>query len=314
MPIDIEAAVTAEPPAQTLRWTERDVLLYHLSIGAGADPTAPVEQRWVNERHLQVFPSFALVAGKGISAVSSQGPQVLPGIDVAPAKLLHAGQSLELHHPISPNGTALITSRVTRVWDTASAAIIEMQSAATKENGRPWWTSTARVWAGGERGRTGTAPPPQRTVPSRPPDVVLDRKTRADQALLYRLNGGMNPLHVDPTVARNAGFERPTMHGLATYGIVYKALVDELLGGATEHAGSLSVRFSDFLLPGDSIRICVWIEATELLFSATCPERGHAPVLKNGALTLAAAARSSQADLLGQGAIERRVDRLMSQS
>lgn len=103
---------------------------------------------------------------------------------------------------------------------------------------------------------------------------------------MYRLNGGMNPLHVDPVVARRAGFERPTLHGLATYAVTCKALADTMLDGDPTRMGSLSVRFADHMLPGHSLEISVWDEGAALHFLATCPERGDAQVLTHGRMVL----------------------------
>src|SRR5690606_10996378 len=102
--------------------------------------------------------------------------------------------------------------------------------------------------------------------------------TSPGQALLYRLNGDLNPLHIDPTFARAAGFDRPILHGLALYGIVAKAIVDSVLGGDVTRLRGLSVRFAGPLLPGEAIRTRVWQEDV-LLFQSTCPQRNDAPVL-----------------------------------
>ena len=287
MAIDVATALSTRPTVQTVQWTERDVLLYHLSIGAGSDPLAGAEQRWTYERDLQVFPTFAVVAGKGISTAHTPRPAALPGIDVPPTQLLHAGQQLIVHRPLDTCGSAVVTSRLTDIWDHGRAAIIEMEAAASTPAGEPYWTSTMTIWAAGAGGYGGA---PSQTVPTalpvRRPDRVIRRTTRADQALLYRLNGGMNPLHVDPVVARRAGFERPTLHGLATYGVTCKALVDTMLGGDPTRIASLSVRFADHMLPGHSLEISVWDEGTALLFLATCPERGDTTVLTHGRMTL----------------------------
>lgn len=288
MPIDVAAALSAKPTVQRLQWTERDVLLYHLSIGAGSDPTDLTEQRWVYERDLQVLPTFAMVAGKGISAPSTPNTTALPGIDVPPAKLLHAGQKLVIHCPVAAGDSAIVTTRMTNVLDRGRASVIEMESLAMTASGEPYWTSRTSIWAkdeGGHGKKIASTQTPTVT-PDRAPDMVIHRTTRPDQALLYRLNGGRNPLHVDPAFARQAGFERPTMHGLATYAIVCKALVDEILNGDAERVSSFDARFSSYMFPGHSLRISVWKESLTLRFSVTSPERGDVPVLTHGRMML----------------------------
>ena len=182
----------------------------------------------------------------------------------------------------------MITTRMINVSDRGNAAVIEMESLAMTASGEPYWTSRTSIWAkdeGGQGKKTPSTETPT-VLPDRAPDMVIHRTTRPDQALLYRLNGGRNPLHVDPIFARQAGFERPTLHGLATYGIVCKALVDEILGGNTARVGSFNARFSSYVLPGHSLRISVWNEGSTLWFFATCPERGDVPVLTHGRMML----------------------------
>ena len=137
----------------------------------------------------------------------------------------------------------------------------------------------------GRGGGFGGEPGPELmwTVPDREPDVVLETSTSVAQALLYRLNGDLNPLHVDPELARRVGFDRPILHGLATYGIVARELVEQLADGDATRLGEVSVRFAGILTPGESVRTSVWRNGEDVWFSAVCPERDDAPVLSHGA-------------------------------
>lgn len=281
MTIDRDRALAAEPSVREIAWTQRDVLLYHLSLGAGrgADP----ELGWTYERDLQVLPTFAAVAGQGISAgdVPVAGLS-LPGIDIDLHKILHGGQSHTVHRPLPATGSATVSTRVAEVWDKGKAAVIILEGAATTPDGEPLWTSRLQMWARGEGGFGGEpGPDHQWEAPDREPDHVLDSLTSTDQALLYRLNGDLNPLHIDPQSAAAAGFQRPILHGLASYGIVAKALVDGVLDGDTGRLGSISVRFAGILHPGETIRTSVWRDGSQLWFSATCPDRDGAPVLSH---------------------------------
>ncbi|MBE3002381.1 MaoC family dehydratase N-terminal domain-containing protein [Nocardiopsis sp. HNM0947] len=282
MPIDPARALAAEPTRTTVSWTRRDVLLYHLSLGAGAG-TDP-EPAYTYEDGLQTLPTFAVVAGQGISAGDAPtAAPATPGIDVALRRLLHAGQGLTVHRPIPAAGTATLTSRVTGVQDKGKAALIVYEHAATGDDGVPLWTTTTRIWARGEGGfgdDPATAPEPElpATPPDREPDLVHEHTTDPRQALLYRLNGDLNPLHADPATARAAGFDRPILHGLATYGMLAKTVTDRVLNGDARRLTSLAVRFAGPFTPGETVRTEIWRTGDDLLLRATCPERG-APVL-----------------------------------
>lgn len=282
MSIDRDAALSARPRVRTVQWTRRDVLLYHLSLGAGARADLDPELRWTYEPQLQVLPTFALVAGQGPSAGDGPPPSLsLPGMDIDLRRILHGGQTVTVHRPLEPAGSASVSSSVLDVWDKGKAAVIVLESRATAPDGEPLWTATMQLWARGEGGFGGPAgPESEEVLPERDPDHVLTTATTAGQALLYRLNGDLNPLHVDPAVAAQAGFERPILHGLATYGIVAKDLVDELLDGDSSRLRSLGVRFAGAVLPGETITTKVWREGDgRLLLRATCRDRGDVPVL-----------------------------------
>lgn len=129
---------------------------------------------------------------------------------------------------------------------------------------------------------------------ARPADTVLTSTTTPQQALWYRLNGDLNPLHADPDFARAAGFDRPILHGLASYGLVCKALVDGLLDGDVTRLTGLTVRFAGPLVPGESLTTSVWREepaedgTQRLVLHAGCPERDAAPVLTHATATVTA--------------------------
>jgi acyl dehydratase len=282
--IDLEKALSAEPTVREARWTSRDVLLYHLSLGAGAHANADPQLRYTFEKDLQVLPTFAMVAGQGISA-GELPPMTMsmPGVDIDLRRILHGGQSLTVHRPIPASGTVTVSSRVANVWDKGKAAVIEMEQAAVDPAGAPLWTTTMQIWARGEGGFGGDPGPDAAwSAPDREPDVVLDSTTTPQTALLYRLNGDLNPLHADPAFAAKAGFEQPILHGLASYGLVAKAVVDGLLNGDASRLTGLSVRFAGSLYPGQSIRTSVWRDGDTLVLASVCLERGDAPVLTHG--------------------------------
>ena len=288
MGIDLNVALSAEPTVRDVSWTERDVLLYHLGLGAGVNNLDPAELAWVYEKKLRVVPTFAMVAGQGVSAGAIDPPGMnLPGIDIDLRKILHGGQSLQLHAPIPVSGAAQISSRVSDVWDKGKAAVIVLEQAATDADRNPLWTSSMQIWARGEGGFGGPAGPDAVTaIPDREPDKVLVSATTPQQALVYRLSGDMNPLHADPAFAKMAGFDQPILHGLASYGVVCKAVIDGVLDGDPAAVQSYSVRFAGSLCPGETIETSVWREGNQLILQAVCVERERQPILTHATMEI----------------------------
>ncbi|MFI7386681.1 MaoC/PaaZ C-terminal domain-containing protein [Streptomyces sp. NPDC049813] len=276
MPIDPVKAVAAEPRTAEIGWGHKDVQLYHLGIGAGVPATDPGELRYTLESRLQVLPSFATVAGAGMAMM---GGLAAPGIDVDLAHVLHGGQAVELHRPLPVEGSATTTARVAAVYDKTKAAVVVLRTEVADADG-PLWTSEAQIFVrgeggfGGERGPSGRLPDP-----AREPDRTVDRRVREDQALLYRLSGDWNPLHADPGFAALAGFDRPILHGLCTYGITLKAVVDTLLDGDASRVTRYATRFAGVAFPGETLRVRMWREPHRVRAAVSAPERDEAPVL-----------------------------------
>lgn len=283
MPIDAAKAVAAEPRTGEISWTSKDVQLYHLGIGAGARPdipgpaTDPDELRYTLESRLHVLPSFATVAGAGSPGVISS--LSMPGIEVDLARVLHGGQSLTVHRPVPAAGTATATGRVAAVYDKGKAAVLVMRTEVADADG-PLWTNDAQIFVRGEGGWGGDRGPSARLEPpAGDPDKVVERPVREDQALLYRLSGDLNPLHADPEFAKIAGFERPILHGLCTYGITLKAVVDTLLGGDVTRVRSYVTRFAGVVFPGETLRIRMWRQEGRVRVEVGAVERQGASVL-----------------------------------
>ncbi|MEV4739764.1 MaoC/PaaZ C-terminal domain-containing protein [Streptomyces sp. NPDC049555] len=280
MPIDPAQALAAAPRTATLAWDHKDVLLYHLGIGAGTPATDPRELRYTLESRLHVLPSFATVAGGGRAVA---GGLDWPGVDVDLAAVLHGGQTVTVHRPLPVRAQrATQTARVRAVHDKGKAAVIVLSSDVADETG-PLWTSTSEIFVkgeggfGGERGTTARL-----QTPATAPDLTTERPTREDQALLYRLSGDWNPLHADPEFAKLAGYDRPILHGLCSYGIVLKAVVDTALDGDVGRVRSYATRFAGVVLPGETLRVRMWRDAPgpgRIQVTATAVERDDAPVL-----------------------------------
>lgn len=313
MPIDVDAALGAAAQISEISWTPTDVVLYHLSIGAGSRPGHP-ELTLTFERDLSVLPTFGLVAGSGPSsagaassadnAATADGTSTadgddsdpaeapadpsrmrLPGIDVDLRAVLHAGQSITAHRPIPAAGRAEVRRRVSDVCDLGKAALIVIETSVADAQG-PLWTEHSRIYVRGEGGFGGDSGPARRPVPERSPDISFRVPTRPDQALLYRLNGDFNPLHIDPKFARSAGLPGPILHGLATYGMVTKALTDAVATGRPEAVSEVGAKFSGMVTPGDELTIDIWkVDVAVHAFRARVEATGQT-VLDEGVITL----------------------------
>ncbi|MPY78097.1 MAG: 3-alpha,7-alpha,12-alpha-trihydroxy-5-beta-cholest-24-enoyl-CoA hydratase [Actinophytocola sp.] len=282
MPIDPAVAVGADLGETSFSWEPSDVLLYHLGIGAGADPVNPVELRYAYEQGLRVLPSFATVAP---NLRTYEPPSVsFPGIDVDLAKVVHGSQSVTVHRPIPTSGKGTARGRIADVYDKGKAAVIVQETEVVDEEDNPLWTARSSIFARGEGGFGGERGPSEKlTLPDRSPDAVVSTPTLPQQALLYRLCGDRNPLHADPDFAKAAGFDRPILHGLCTYGIVAKAVTDLMLGGDPHRVLSWSAKFAGVVIPGETLRTSVWADGDRFLVTAHSVER-DATVLADGIL------------------------------
>jgi acyl dehydratase len=278
MPIDPAAAIGAELPPLEFSWSSSDVQLYHLALGAGADPMNPRELSYLVDRTPQVLPTFGSVAS---TFHATEPPRVnFPGIDIELGKVLHAAEHVTVPGPLPPSGSARSTSRVVEVWDKGKAAVIVSETSVTDLDGRPLWSTRRSIFARGEGGFGGErGPSTSVAAPERAPDVEVPLPILPQQALLYRLCGDRNPLHSDPEFAAAAGFPRPILHGLCTYGIACKALVDACLDSDVGRVGSYGARFAGVVFPGEMLLARIWEEDGRLVATVTAPTREGEPVL-----------------------------------
>ena len=286
MPIDPAVAIGADLGATEFTWNSTDVLLYHLALGAGARPTDPRELRYVLEDRLHVLPTFGVVA-PGFRTFEPPAVR-FPGIDIDLSKVLHGTQSITVSGPIPASGTAVARSRIADVWDKEKAAVIVQETTVSDPTGAPLWTSSSSIFARGEGSFGGhRGPSTAVTPPDREPDRVVEVPTLPQQALLYRLCGDRNPLHADPEFAARAGFERPILHGLCTYGMVCKSVVDTVLDGEAGRVASFAAKFAGVVFPGETLRVRIWTTDEGYLVTTTAADRDDAPVLADTLLTVA---------------------------
>ena len=280
MPIDLETAVGAELAGGTAVWREEDIILYHLGVGAGVPPTDPGELTYGYEADLQVLPTYATIPQ--LPVMMSVG--YAPGFDINPVMILHGEHEIVVHEPIPTSGTVIQTGRVTEILDKGKGALAVVEIVSVLEKtGKPLFTNRASIFIRGEGGFGGASGTSTTDLtPSRDPDHVVESVTLPQQALLYRMaSGDKNPLHADPGFAAFAGFERPILHGLCTYGIVCKAVVDHALEGRSDAVASFRARFSGVVYPGETLVSSVWEEGDKLVVSTSVKERATT-VLSNG--------------------------------
>ncbi len=283
MPIDVGRAVGAELAATSYSWTEEDVILYNLGVGAGDPPTDPGELKYAYEGDLVAVPAFGTIPPFGM--MMSMGS--VDGLDVDLTRILHGDQTLTIHRPIPISGTVSQTGSVVDVYDKVKGALVVIEIVSTLEKtGEPLFTNRSGIYVRGEGGFGGSSgPTASNQAPDRDPDHVVESPTLPQQALLYRMaSGDKNPLHADPAFAALAGFEKPILHGLCTYGIVNKAVVDSALDGDPTRVGTYTARFTGHVFPGETLVTSVWEEDDRYVVEARTKGRGT-KVLSNAAIS-----------------------------
>lgn len=268
--------------------TSRDCILYALSVGLGNEPTDPRELRYVYEQDLAVLPMMAsVIAGPGFWMRRED-----TGIDWR--RVLHGEQSITIHRPIPIDVPLTGRSRVVGINDKGrdKGAIVYIRREVCDPDGEPIFTIDQTNFCRGDGGCGGgdPAPFPPQPVPERDPDLVCDLAIPEGAALLYRLNGDYNPLHADPEVARAAGFPRPILHGLCTFGYAGHAVLRTACKLDGRRVERMAARFTAPVFPGETVRTEVWeVETGTLAFRARVTDR-NAVVLDHGVVTLESAA------------------------
>ncbi len=282
MPIDPSKALGHELGQGTGSWTKDDVILYNLGIGAGNPPTDPNELEYTYEKNLKAVPSFAVIPTFG----SMGGVGNVPGLEFNFAMLLHGEQEIILHKPLPVEAKVTTTGRVAELWDKGKACLCVLEVDTADENGEPLFTNRFSLFLRGEGGFGGeSGPGPANVAPDRAPDGRIEVPTLPQQALLYRLSGDKNPLHADPEFAKMAGFDTPIIHGLCSYGITCKAIVDHCLGGDVDKVAGYAARFAGVGFPGETYLIDYWNEGDKIYVEATSKER-DAKIISNCAVTI----------------------------
>ena len=276
MAIRYPEILSIEEPARTLSWSDRETILYALAIGMGADPENGDELPFVYEKNLKAVPTLATVVSWGANIGAEK-------MGLNRALTVHGEESITWHQPLPATGSVIAKSRVAAAYDKGEkGAVVEREMQLRDADGTLLVSLIRTAFARGDGGFGGPSEtPPPHQVPRRAADLMLEFATRPDQALLYRLCGDRNPLHADPAVAKAGGFPRPILHGLCTYGICCRAILQAYCGLEPARMRSLSVRFSAPVLPGDRIAVHLWKDRDIVSFEASVPAR-NVTVIKSG--------------------------------
>jgi len=280
MPIDYDKLLALEIPEAAQAYSEKDAILYALGIGLGRDPLDADELPFVYEKSLKVLPTFAAVLGWPGFWVRDRDT----GIDWV--KVVAGEQALVLHRPLASRGTVVGRTRVTEIIDKGAgkgALVYSQRALLDRDSGERIATVTQTTFCRGDGGFGGPAreAPTPHPVPARTPDLVCDRPTRPEAALIYRLSGDPNPLHAEPAVAQAAGFPRPILHGLASFGIACHGILKCLCDHDPGRLKAISARYSAPVFPGETIRTEMWRDGAIVSFRARVVER-DAVALNNG--------------------------------
>ncbi len=245
--INADLAGTELPPS-VYKYTDRDIMLYALGVGA-------TDLDFVYERNLKVIPSFAVIPAFPILW------DMLGIIDADLSAVLHGEQSFTIHRPIPVQGRLTTTGKIASVYDKTKGAFLNVETETRTDGGDLLFTNRFGAFVRGKGGFGGErGPEPGNAPPERAPDRSVEMPTSPIQATIYRLSGDRNPLHVDPEFAKTAGFERPILHGLCTFGHACRAVLAEYCDNDPARFHGMSVRFSGIVFPGDTIITDMWDE------------------------------------------------------
>lgn len=284
MPIDYDALMAAKVDDELCVYWEKDSMLYALGVGFGADPVDRNELPYVFEgASLRTVPTMA-------SALLSSS--FIAGCGWDYSRVLHGEERLELYRPLPAAGRLLVNRRVSAVHDLGEekgARIIIEAEVRLERDDTVLFNASRTIIArgdGGFGGSEGTGPE-SHLLPEREADLSCDVATRADQALLFRLAGDLNPLHADPSLARRAGFERPILHGQCTYGIACRSILKTICDYDFTLISGFDARFTAPVYPGDTLTTEMWQDRNIVSFRCVVKAR-NSVVIDNGKCTLAA--------------------------
>jgi len=280
MAIVYEKLMGLEVPPVEHTYAAKDCILYALGIGLGHDPMNEDELPFVYEKNLKVLPTMGTMLGYPGFWLRERDT----GIDWV--RIVNGEQGITLHRPLAGAGTVVGQVRIVEVIDKGpgkGALVLSERTVTDKATGEIIATVTQTTFCRGDGGFGGPpreAPVPH-PLPERAPDAVCDLATRPEAALIYRLSGDLNPLHAEPAAAQKAGFPRPILHGLATFGIAGHAVLKTMCGYDPAKLSSFACRFSAPVFPGETLRTEMWRDGNVVSFRTRVVER-DAIAVNNG--------------------------------
>lgn len=251
-------------------YSNRETMLYAVGVGMGRDPMNAKEIPFVYERNLKTIPTMASVIAWGAGNIGKSGINF--------HMVVHGEQRLEMFKPLPPTADILVDTSILGAYDKGAdkgAIIVSETRIRTATDNEPLCNLVSTTFARGDGGFGGPrdgAPKPHQ-IPDRQPDSQIEVKTLPDQAILYRLSGDRNPLHIDLDFAKAAGFERPILHGLCSYGSAARGIIQDICDYDHSRIKRFDVRFSAPVIPGETLVLDVWKDGTTVSFIATIKER-----------------------------------------
>ena len=251
--------------------TKKDSILYALGIGFGHEPTNPDHLKYVYEQNMQAFPTMSVVLGYPGFWMKD------PKAGVNWVKLVHGEQRLTIHRPLAPEGRIVGRSHISHVIDKGAdkGALVITERTLHDGDGHHIATIAQTTFCRGDGGlaQSDASPEQLTSTPERAPDLTCALPTLPQAALIYRLSADDNPLHADPAVSSAAGYPRPILHGLCTYGVAARAIVQAACEGDGTRLTSLNTRFSSPVFPGETLAVEMWKAAGGVQFRAKVAER-----------------------------------------
>ena len=284
MPINYDELMQAKSTGIESKYSDRETMLYALGIGFMRDPMNADELPFCYENGLRTVPTMATVIGWG-----QGGAMARSGINYL--MVVHGEQRITMHKPLPSAAEVVSDERVLGVFDKGKdkgAVLVTERVMREKNSGDKLCTLVSSTFARGDGGFGGPkdgAPEPHQ-LPTRAPDLTHACDTRPDQAFIYALSGDRNPLHRDPNVAKMAGFPRPILHGLCSYGTACRAIISTVCKYDGAKIVGFDVRFSAPVFPGETIVTEMWVDGAVVSFRCKLKER-DVVVINNGKCTLA---------------------------
>ncbi|MCE9524404.1 MAG: MaoC family dehydratase N-terminal domain-containing protein [Alphaproteobacteria bacterium] len=282
MTVTYDGLMSLKSDSDEFTYTDRDTMLYALGVGMSRDPMNEDELRYTYENDLKTVPTLASVIAWGQRTLGQSGINYL--------LVVHGEQRLTLHKPLPSSATIISEERVTGAVDKGAgkgALIFTEKVIRLKGSNEKLCTVGGTIFARGYGGFGGpsTGAPEPHAIPERKADGVCETDTRPDQALLYRLSGDRNPLHSDPKIAKMAGFPRPILHGLCSYGTACRAVLKTMCNYDHTMITGFDVRFSSPVFPGETLVTEMWKDGHIVSFRSKVKER-DVVVINNGKCTL----------------------------